>query len=322
MNTLSQTYNNSLITQDIKELLFNSKNFILDETILQDFIKSLDATEQTKETYLKGARRFITYCKENNILEVSEADIMSYKNYLRNNYKASSISMYITSLKKLYKFLEKKGIRNIATDLKGAKNTRNFKKDPLTIEQTKDLLKSIETTTDEGKRNYALIKLLVATGLRTIEIERANIEDIRALGTANVLYIQGKGRDDKEEYVVLTYSTLKAIQDYLKTRKDAKPSDPLFVSYSDRSNGQRLKTRSIRDIVKKAYKNIGIVSDKITTHSLRHTAITLSLIGGASLQEAQNLARHSNINTTLIYAHNIDRIHNNAESKIEALLEN
>lgn len=322
MNTLSQTYNKSLTTQDIREMLFNSKDFILDETILIDFVRSLDATEQTKETYLKGARRFITYCKDNNILEVSEADIMNYKNYLRNNYKASSISMYITSLKKLYKFLEKKGIRNITTDLKGAKNTRNFKKDPLTIEQTKDLLKSIDTTTDEGKRNYALIKLLVATGLRTIEIERANIEDIRALGTANVLYIQGKGRDDKEEYVVLTYSTLKAIQDYLKTRKDAKPSDPLFVSYSDRSNGQRLKTRSIRDIVKKAYKNIGIVSDKITTHSLRHTAITLSLIGGASLQEAQNLARHSNINTTLIYAHNIDRIHNNAESKIEALLEN
>ena len=322
MNTLSQTYNKSLTTQDIREMLFNSKDFILDETILIDFVRSLDATEQTKETYLKGARRFITYCKDNNILEVNEADIMNYKNYLRNNYKASSISMYITSLKKLYKFLEKKGIRNITTDLKGAKNTRNFKKDPLTIEQTKDLLKSIDTTTDEGKRNYALIKLLVATGLRTIEIERANIEDIRALGTANVLYIQGKGRDDKEEYVVLTYSTLKAIQDYLKTRKDAKPSDPLFVSYSDRSNGQRLKTRSIRDIVKKAYKNIGIVSDKITTHSLRHTAITLSLIGGASLQEAQNLARHSNINTTLIYAHNIDRIHNNAESKIEALLEN
>lgn len=322
MNTLSQTYNKSLTTQDIREILFNSKDFILDETILIDFVRSIDATEQTKETYLKGARRFITYCKDNNILEVNEADIMNYKNYLRNNYKASSISMYITSLKKLYKFLEKKGIRNITTDLKGAKNTRNFKKDPLTIEQTKDLLKSIDTTTDEGKRNYALIKLLVATGLRTIEIERANIEDIRALGTANVLYIQGKGRDDKEEYVVLTYSTLKAIQDYLKTRKDAKPSDPLFVSYSDRSNGQRLKTRSIRDIVKKAYKNIGIVSDKITTHSLRHTAITLSLIGGASLQEAQNLARHSNINTTLIYAHNIDRIHNNAESKIEALLEN
>ena len=322
INTISQTYNKSLMTQEITNLLFNKNNFIADESILEDFIKSLDATEQTKETYMKGARRFIAYCKDNNIEEVTEDDVMSYKNYLRNNYKPSSISMYITALKKLYKYLEKKGIRNLTTDLKGAKNTRNFKKDPLTIDQTKDLLSSIDTTTNEGKRNYALIKLLVATGLRTIEIERANIEDIRTLGTANVLYIQGKGREDKEEYVVLTYSVLKALQDYLTTRIDAKPSDPLFISYSDRTNGQRLKTRSIRDIVKKAYKNIGIVSDKITTHSLRHTAITLSLIGGATLQEAQNLARHSNINTTLIYAHNIDRIHNNAESKIEALLEN
>lgn len=307
--------------EDIKAIFFKETYFNVSRGILDDFIKSLDATQDTKETYLKGARKFITWCEDNGILEVKHEDLIAYKNYLRANYEASSISMYITSLKKLYKYLETKGIKNLASDLKGAKSSRNFKKDPLTIDQTKDLLKSVDRSTTEGLRNYALIKLLVATGLRTIEIERANIEDIRTLGSANVLYIQGKGKDAKDEYVILTYSTLKALQDYLKTRKDAKPSDPLFISLSDRSNGARLKTRSIRDIIKKAYLNIGIVSDKITTHSLRHTAITLSLIGGASLQEAQNLARHSNINTTLIYAHNIDRVHNNAESKIEKLLE-
>lgn len=317
-------YNESLIVQELANRIINKKNFITDEDIIEEFIKSLndDETEQTKETYRKGARKFIKYCKDNNIAEVEEKHIKDYKKYLKANYKPSSICMYVTSLKRLYRFLEKKGIRNITTDLKGAKNTRNFKKDPLTIEQTKDLLNSIDRSTEEGIRNYALIRLLVATGLRTIEIERANIEDLGVKGNANVLYIQGKGKDSKEEYVVLTHSTLKAIREYLKTRKNVKPSDALFISYSDRTNGQRLKTRSIRDIVKKTYKNIGIISNKITTHSLRHTAITLSLLGGATLQEAQQLARHSNINTTLIYAHNIDRIENNAESKIELILEN
>lgn len=307
--------------EEIKNFLIKENHFKVNETILNDFIRSLDASKETKETYLKGARKFIKWCESEGINEVLKEDLIRYKTYLKTNgYEASSISMYITALKKLYKYLESLGIKNLASDLKGAKGSRNFKKDPLTIEQTKQLLKSIDRSTEEGLRNYALTYLLVATALRTIEIERANIEDIRTLGTTNVLYVQGKGKDAKDEYVVLTPSVMSAIQDYLSRRKNTKPSDPLFISYSDRSNGQRLKTRSIRDIIKKELKGIGIISDKITTHSLRHTGITLSLLGGATLQEAQQLARHSNINTTLIYAHNIDRINNNAESKIESLL--
>ena len=200
--------------------------------------------------------------------------------------------------------IETKGIKNIASDLKGAKQKRNYSKDPLTLEQAKDLLNSIDRTTKEGKRNYALIHLLITTALRTIEIERANIEDIRNVANTSVLYVMGKGRDTKDEYVKLTYETQKAINEYLATRTIKSDKEPLFISLSDRTNGQRLKTRSIRDIVKKAYLKIGIKSEKITTHSLRHTAITLSLIGGTPLQEVQQMARHSNINTTMIYAHN------------------
>lgn len=318
---LGRNYNPIASAEEIKNFLIKEKYFKVNEAILNDFINNLDASKETKETYLKGARKFIKWCEEEGIEEVMKEDLIKYKTYLKlNNYEASSISMYITALKKLYKYLESLGIKNLASDLKGAKGSRNFKKDPLTIEQTKQLLKSIDRSTEEGLRNYALTYLLVATALRTIEIERANIEDIRTLGNTNVLYVQGKGKDAKDEYVILTNSVLNAIQDYLKVRKNPKPSEPLFISYSDRSNGQRLKTRSIRDIIKKEYQKIGIINNKITTHSLRHTGITLSLLGGASLQEAQQLARHSNINTTLIYAHNIDRIHNNAESKIERLL--
>ena len=307
------------IASDNSYLVANKK-LNIDKIILDEFIATLDATPTTKETYLKGARRFIAWCLENNINEVNTINIMAYKEYLREHYKASTISMYITSLKKLYKFLESKGIRNITTNLKGAKNSKGFKKDTLTIDQAKELLKSIDITTDEGKRNYALIQLLLTTGLRTIEIERANIEDIRTIGSQAVLYIQGKGHDDKDEYVKLTTPTLKAINIYLATRIITDDKKPLFISYSDRSKGNRLKTRSIRDIIKKAFKNIGINSDKITAHSLRHTAITLSLIGGATIQEAQQLARHTNINTTLIYAHNLSRLDNKAEESIQNLL--
>jgi len=308
---------------NLKELLLKENNLNISDLIIDDFARNLDATKETKETYVKGVKAFIKWCNENNVTEVTHAILIQFKeDLIAQNKKSATISMYMTALKKLYKYLETKGIKNIASDLKGAKQKRNYSKDPLTLDQAKDLLNSIDRTTNEGKRNYALIHLLLTTGLRTIEIERANIEDIRNVGNTSVLYVMGKGRDTKDEYVKLTYETLKAINEYLVTRKIKDNKEPLFTSLSDRTNGQRLKTRSIRDIVKKAFKKIGINSDKITTHSLRHTAITLSLLGGTPLQEVQQMARHSNINTTMIYAHNLKRIESNAENNIQKLLNN
>ena len=311
----------ALINNNIKDLFLQDNNFNVNSFVLDDFKNNLDATPNTKETYLKGVKVFLEWCNDNNISEVTHATLIQYKEDLvAHNKKSATISMYMTALKKLYKYLETKGIKNIASDLKGAKQKRNYSKDPLTLDQAKDLLNSIDRTTKEGKRNYALIHLLLTTGLRTIEIERANIEDIRNVANNSVLYVMGKGRDTKDEYVKLTYETLKAINDYLSTRDIKDNKEPLFISFSDRTNGKRLKTRSIRDIIKKAYYKIGINSDKITTHSLRHTAITLSLLGGTPLQEVQQMARHSNINTTMIYAHNLKRIESNAEQNIQTLL--
>lgn len=315
--------NNYLTEQNLKDIFLKDVLFNINNLILDDFKNNLDAKPKTKETYIKGVKAFIKWCDENNVTEVTHAILIQFKeDLMANNKSASTISMYMTALKKLYKYLETKGFKNIASDLKGAKQKRNYSKDPLTLDQAKDLLNSIDRTTNEGKRNYALIHLLITTGLRTIEIERANVEDIRNIGNNSVLYIMGKGRDSKDEYVKLTYETLKAINDYLLTKKIKDNKEPLFTSLSDRTNGQRLKTRSIRDIVKKAFRNMGLNSDKITTHSLRHTAITLSLLGGTPLQEVQQMARHSNINTTMIYAHNLKRIESNAENNIQKLLNN
>lgn len=318
---MDYTLNSFLVAQNKKEIFKSEVNFNINDLILDDFKANLDATKTTKETYVKCIKVFMDYCNKYNISEITHATLIQYKEWLTdNNKKANTVSMYVTSLKKLYKYLETKGFKNIASDLKGSKQKRNYSKDPLTLDQAKDLLNSIDRTTNEGKRNYALIHLLITTGLRTIEIERANIEDIRNIANTSVLYIMGKGRDTKDEYVKLTYETLKAINEYLSTRNIKDDKEPLFTSLSDRTNGQRLKTRSIRDIIKKAFKNIGINSDKITTHSLRHTAITLSLLGGSTIQEVQQLARHTNINTTMIYAHNLKRIESQAENNIQTLL--
>ena len=78
--------------------------------------------------------------------------------------------------------------------------------------------------------------------------------------------------------------------------------------------------RIVRKIVKGILIENGIISDRITTHSLRHTFVTLNLLNGATLQEVQSMARHTSINTTLIYAHNIDKLKSDNEQKLDNLL--
>ncbi len=328
--TLDTLNNRSLSTLEaIKNAVVNDNKLLVNDAILEDFIKSLRGkTDATKESYYKGAKYFMSYCYKNGIEEVEEKDITNYYNYLiskigkeKDGLTINSVNMFLTSLRKLYKYLEKKGIKNLASDLESVKSTRTHKKDPLTKSQALELLRSQDRTTEEGKRNYALLTLLLHTGLRTIEIERANVGDLRTKGSKQVLEVQGKGHHEKDDYVKLSPVVYEALLDYLATRKDAKPSDPLFISYSNRTKESRLKTRSIREIVKGCLEEIGVNSPRITTHSLRHSAITFSLLGGATLQEAQSLARHENINTTLIYAHNLDKLNSNYENTVDNFLE-
>lgn len=292
------------------------------DQLLERYINSLDVKPKTKETYKKALRQFFKWQEENQAGQIDRADILSYKAYLMEKYAAATVSAYITAVRGLFAWLEAEKIYpNVTAGIKGAKASRGFKKDTLTPHQAKSVLSHIERDSVEQLRDYAIINLLLRTGLRTIEAQRANIEDIRQQAGQCLLYIQGKGRDSKDAFVILTPATLEPIQQYLIARGRADQSAPLFISHGNRSKGERLTTRSISRIAKEALKAAGIDSDRITAHSLRHTAITFSLLGGATIQEAQQLARHSNINTTLIYAHNIDRINRAPESKLDSYLD-
>jgi len=286
------------------------------------FIASLDVAPSSRETYrrqLKGFFLWMAQAGENN---PDRETILRYKAYLTEQKLSSfSISGYIVAVRKFFEWTE--GTRqypNIARGVKGAKKAQGFRKDPLTVAQIHELLNSIPRDTLEGKRDFALLTLMVNTGLRTIEIERAEVADIRQETGEAVLWIQGKGHDTKDAFVMLTASVLKPVQEYLSARGAVKETAPLFTTTGNRGHGEALTTRSIRRIVKERLAGIDIVSGRLSAHSLRHTAVTLALLSGASLQDAQAMARHSNINTTLIYAHNISRIQSAPERGIERIL--
>jgi integrase/recombinase XerC/integrase/recombinase XerD len=290
------------------------------EDLIEDFLAEQDISENSKDTYSRSLKQFVSWIYESGRdgrLDLQREDILAYKDYLSD--KASyTITLYLTSVRKLYQWLESKKIYpDITRNIKGAKKPKGYRKDILTPDQLRETLGNMDRSTLKGKRNYALFNLMARTALRDIEVSRALVEDIRQESGQPVLWVHGKGHDSKDDFVLLTEEALKPIKEYLKERGEVKPEDPLFCSLSDRNYGQAMTSRSISRIVKKALRKVGLDDKRLTAHSLRHTAISLSIQGGASLQQAQAMARHSDPKTTLVYFHNLQRIEAGAEKCID-----
>jgi len=164
-------------------------------------------------------------------------------------------------------------------------------------------------------RNRAIVVLFAYTGARQIELQRADLGDLRTESGELVLMVQGKGHTDKDEPVVIAHADARVSMSAWLAERGGQPG-PLFLSLGNNNQRGRLTTRTIRGVVKDAYKLAGIVGDRKTTHSLRHTAISNILRNGGTLQQAQAVARHSNIATTGIYVHEMDRISNAGERLI------
>lgn len=286
----------------------------------EDFLRSLDVSERSRATYTRSLKQFIGWLADTgrNTLQLQREDILAYKEYLQSSKSAYTVTLYLTSVRKLYQYLESQKVYpDITRGIKGSKKPRGFRKDTLSQNQLREVLDSMELKSLEGQRDYAMFNLMARTGLRAIEISRALVGDIRQETGQPVLWIQGKGRDSKDDFVILTPEALKPIKSYLKARGRVKKDEPLFCSHSDRNRGEDLTTRSVSRIIKQALRDVGLDDSRLTAHSLRHTAISLSIQGGASLQQAQAMARHSDSKTTLVYFHNLERISLGAEKFIK-----
>lgn len=290
--------------------------------MFNSFIAYLDTSEKTVQTYTRALKQLFKYLAINNIQHPQRADILAFRDDLKaTGKKPTTVQNYITATKIFFKWTDQEGLYpNIAENIKGAKLNRDHKKDYLTATQAKEIINSIDTSTLKGLRDYAIIVLMTTGGLRTIEVSRANIEDLRTIGGNTVLFIQGKGKEEKTDYIKVSPQVEKAIRAYLRDRGKTSEDSPLFASTSNNNKGKRLTTRTISGIVKETFKKAGYDSDRLTAHSLRHTAVTLSLLAGKDITEVQQFARHANIGTTMIYNHSLDKAKNTCSEAITEVL--
>lgn len=288
--------------------------------LLEQFRQDTGVKETTWYGYQNCLKQFFFWLSAQGIRKPQRSDIRAYKAYLdKQNFTAGTKAQYLRAVRHLFKWAAAEGLypENIADGIKGAKVKQdNTKKEAFTEDDIRAILDSIDRTTEAGKRDFAMILLSVTGGLRIIEMQRADIQDIATIKGQQVLYIQGKGRDEKDEYIKLIPEVAAAINEYLQSRPAYKKNDPLFTGTSNRGKGQRLAEPSISRILKSVFREAGFDSGKLTAHSLRHTSNTLLFKSGADLYTVQKHARHSDPKTTEIYIHAVDREKDRSEQNI------
>lgn len=287
--------------------------------ILLRFAAAQDVAPSSRGTYLRTIRQFFRWVEEQGLplATLTRAEVLRYKESLLSCGMSSlSVGAYLTSVRRFFAWAEGEKIYpNIARDVKGPKRKQQFRKQALTAEKARELL-----STKEGLRDRAILNLLLRTGLRTIEVVRANVEDITSKGGTRVLLVHGKGRAEKDAFVILTDKAYQPIAEYLESRGRVKAGEPLFTSFSNNSKGARLTTRTVSRIAKEALRTVGLDSREFTAHSLRHTTAVTIMREGGSIEEAQHVLRHSSPATTQIYTATIReelRLRNSTESLLD-----
>lgn len=290
------------------------------DSIIEQFIASRNASENTAKTYRNALRQLVKFFAANGITQPSEADINAFVATLKAAKKsASTLRLYTTVTKAFFSFTARKAVYpNIAADvvLKLRKATTHAKKS-LTDEQAKSLLQAVKGEGLQARRNRAIIALALVCGLRTCEISRADVGNLRSDGcNGYFLAVVGKGRLTADSEVRVPAPVAKLVDEYLNLRGEVDDDAPLFVSESNQNRGVRLSVQSVGKMIKRVMKSVGIDDKKITAHSCRHFAATTAIKAGVDVREVQAMLRHSSINVTAIYLHDISIENRRAEMSV------
>jgi integrase/recombinase XerD len=276
---------------------------------LVDFAQSVkDATGQLAKRsgriYANDAKRFAEWLAAQGLTveALTRSHMIEYRQYLGATYaKATAARMLSIARRILGEQVMAKHIpANPAEEVKGFGSIDNESPHiALTKEQARAILAAIDANTPAGKRDYALIYLLLKTGIRRAECVDLNVGDF-SKDQGHIVATVRHGKGDKRRKVKILPEVFRALESYLEAtgRDIASLGDPLFVGIGARWQGQRITDKFIERAVRDAGQKIGIA---LTPHDLRASFITLAIEGGATLLQAQMAAGHSDPRTTERY---------------------
>lgn len=279
--------------------------------------RSMEVSQNTVNTYKAGMRRFIDFLNTGQRISSPTAeDVRLWKEFQLTvaNSKPEAVNTWLSGIRNFYRWaVNQRRIPKDAdptADVKGAgrKTRKAHKRQALSEDEVRALL-----ALDCDPKQKAMIALKVYTGIRDISLIHADMHHLTIRDGARVLLVQHKGHVEADDLVKVTPDCWAHLQPWLEKR--GLVSGPLFWSESKRNLHGRLDASTVRWMMKSLYKSAGVDPAK-SSHSARHAAATTALRRGADIRQVQQMMGHADVNTTLIYAHDLKRIQNAAEDAI------
>ncbi|MDR0618658.1 MAG: tyrosine recombinase [Bacteroidales bacterium] len=261
------------------------------------------------EAYLHDIKMLFSFLGNNSdyeihIREISTKDIEAFlKELLNTGLAATSQARILSGIKNFFKYLIlEKEIDVSPAELLEAPKTRRHLPDVLTHEEIESILKAIDMSSVEGRRNRAIIETLYACGLRVSEAVSLK----RSMLYFKDRFIRVTGKGDKERLVPIGRSAIEQIDNYLKyDRVHITPvkgnEDIVFLN----RHGAALSRVMVFFIIKNLVDKVGI-HKTVSPHTFRHSFATQLIERGADLRAVQDMLGHKSITTTEIYTH-LDR---------------
>ena len=254
-------------------------------------------SENTTINYIRDLQQFFTYMKKD-IGEIEEQDIIHYLKYLNEHYATSSIVRKMVTLRQFFLYLKKNKMieHNIMANIDMPKSQKHLPQ-TVSLESVTKVLHTIDQSSPAGKRDYLMLLLSVASGIRVSELIHLTTNDFNY--KAKRIRVVGKG--NKERLVPLDAKTCDLLEDYIHHERqvyDKLGNKEIFLNHF----GKMICREEFYNILQKYACEAGI-SEHLSPHKLRHTFATTLLDGDADLRSIQELLGHSDIATTTIYTH-------------------
>jgi integrase/recombinase XerD len=245
-------------------------------------------TDRTIDFYRRSAQHFIKWAATQQLTTVEQVTALHVRQYLAHLRELGHSANYQNNLyravKQFFKFC-------VAEELIGespfTKNVRAPRPERKELQAVTDAELRRVLRACDNRRDRALVRLLVSSGIRAAELCALNVESVD-LVTGLVRVKQGKGQKDRSTFC--DKSTRTALKLYLLERGDTTPGEPLFLTLR---RAERLTPNTIVQIFRRL--QLASKVPHVTAHALRRTFALNCLRGGMNIYVLARLMGHADI---------------------------
>ena len=262
----------------------------------------------TVRAYLGDLDSFIEHLANNGVTEIVDVSLQLIRSWLATQQvrggARTTLSRRAVSIRLFTKWAAKRGYMavDVGATLATPKSHHTLpgvltQGDAVTAIDSM-ATRAAEFDTPTSIRDVALVELLYATGARVSEVCGLDLEDLDF--HRNTIRVLGKG--NKERMIPMGAPAVKALNTYINDARPQLANDKSARALFLGARGKRIDQRAVRTVVYEALSALEGV-ERMGPHSLRHSAATHLLEGGADLRTVQEILGHSSLATTQIYTH-------------------